>query len=203
METTESCRVVPAGGVDRKQAQQVVQQVEVNFHEKVLLDKGIDTAYEKHASIVMDTNKNHSSDTPTSTPYSPTTVYLTGMPIRYCTATVIEKMMSRYGTIARCTVHTQQCNKVFAFCEFIESSSATEAIRALNGRKLGGQHLLVRPAFKESSSVPSHVASIDNSSNPKRQRQQLDSKIDAIKRKLAKKSNIKDETESTAPKRDT
>ena len=96
-------------------------------------------------------------------------------------------MMSRYGLIVRCSVHTQQSCKVFAFCEFSESSSATEAIRALNGRKLGGHILMVRPAFRENSAVSSSVASNDHSSNPKRKRQQLDSKIDAIKRKLANK----------------
>lgn len=142
----------------------------------------------------MDPKSNQSTDTTTTTPYSSTTVYITGMPMRYCTETVIEKMMIRYGKIVRCTVHApQQSNKIFAFCEFVEPSSATEAIRALNGRKLGGQHLLVRPAFKESSSTTTSavISSHEVTSHPKRQRQQIDSKIEAIRRKLAKTSHCK------------
>ncbi len=140
----------------------------------------------------MDPKSHLSTDTTTNTPYSSTTVYLSGMPMRYCTESVIEKMMIRYGKIVRCTVHTPQSNKIFAFCEFVESSSSTEAIRALNGRKLGGQHLLVRPAFKETSpTTTSVVTSHEITSHPKRQRQQLDSKIEAIRRKLAKTSHCK------------
>jgi RNA recognition motif-containing protein len=130
------------------------------------------------------------------TPYSSTTVYMSGIPIRYCTESVIEKIMSPYGKIVRCTIHTQQ-SKIFAFCDYEDPISATTAIRAVNGRKLGGQSLMVRPAYKEQSSNHYSASSrpIDNhnnnsnsnsNNNPKRQRQQLDSKIDAIKRKLAK-----------------
>ena len=189
MEAAELLHVVRTEGEEgdgKKQVQNVLRNSHVD---DALLDAELHSSvYEKSVSF-MDTNKNQVANTPVSTPYSPTTVYLTGMPIRYCTETVIEKMMSRYGKIARCTVHTQQSNKIFAFCDFVEPSSATEAIRALNGRKLGGKYLLVRPAYKESSSVPSSVASNENLGNPKRQRQQLDSKIDAIKRKLAKYSS--------------
>ena len=186
MEAAGSCHVASTE-VEDDQKQNRGVKIRSDDQPLPLPDTDSCSLYEKPAFILDNTSKKHSTDTLSNTPYSPSTVYLTGMPIRYCTETVIEKMMSRYGTIARCTVHTQQSNKAFAFCEFTESSSATEAIRALNGRKLGGQHLLVRPAFKENSSVPSSVASNDNLSNPKRQRQQLDSKIEAIKRKLAKK----------------
>jgi RNA recognition motif-containing protein len=135
-----------------------------------------------------------------NTPYSSNTVYICGMPMRYCTETVIEKMMSPYGTIARCTVHTQQSHKLFAFCEYTDASSAKEAIRVLNGRKLGGRSLLLRPAYKENgsssssavirSTTTSSISNLDH--NPKRQRQQLDTKIEAIKRKLAKCSSGSD-----------
>jgi RNA recognition motif-containing protein len=184
MEASESCHFVKTKDEDDRSKRKK------NFRESSYEQDLVDTLShaEKKASI-PDANKQQSTDTPTNTPYSPTTVYVTGMPIRYCTECVIEKMMSRYGTIVRCTVHTQQSNKVFAFCEFIESTSATEAIRALNGRILGGHQLLVRPAFKENNTnVPSSslLASNGNATNLKRQRQQVDSKIEAIKRKLAK-----------------
>jgi RNA recognition motif-containing protein len=130
-----------------------------------------------------------------SAPTSTTTVYMSGMPIRYCTESVIEKIMSPYGKIIRCTVHTQPSNKLFAFCDFAEPKQAIDAIRAVNGRLLGGQPLVVRPAFKENTTktAVTHAWMVKSStihdSNPKRQRQQLDSKIDAIKRKLAKQTH--------------
>jgi RNA recognition motif-containing protein len=136
-----------------------------------------------------------SAPTLTTTPYSSTTVYMSGMPIRYCTESVIEKIMSPYGKIIRCTVHTQPSNKLFAFCDFAEPKQARDAIRAVHGRLLGGQPLVVRPAFKENTTktAVTHASAVKSSaihdSNPKRQRQQLDSKIDAIKRKLAKQTH--------------
>jgi RNA recognition motif-containing protein len=135
-----------------------------------------------------------SAPTLTTTPYSSTTVYMSGMPIRYCTESVIEKIMSPYGKIIRCTVHTQP-NKLFTFCDFAEPKQAIDAIRAVNGRLLGGQPLVVRPAFKENTTktAVTHTSAVKSStihdSNPKRQRQQLDSKIDAMKRKLAKQTH--------------
>lgn len=180
MEKAELPHFEKVEAIDHKQQ----KELQIDSHEQAL----VDTA--SHAAIQVSTENTSTNNTPTSTPYTATTVYLTGMPIRYCTESVVEKMMSRYGTIVRCTVHTHQSNKKFAFCEFMEPSSATEAIRALNGRKLGGQYLLVRPAFKESNSstVTSSMTSNENLNNPKRQRQQIDFKIEAIKRKLAKQS---------------
>lgn len=197
MDTTAPCHIIKTDNeADHKQ----VPQFQINEQvDDAALNTEIRIVGEKRIAVV-DRKERQSMDTATATPYSSTTVYLTGMPLRYCTETVIEKIMTRYGKIVRCTVHTQQSNKVFAFCEFIESSAATEAIRALNGRKLGGQHLLVRPAFKEGSgSVPSSVGTGTVSSenvvnNPKRLRQHLDSKIEAIQRKLAKKSYDDKET---------
>lgn len=191
MDATDPCHIIKT---DDEANQKQASQFQINEQvDDAVPNLELHTVCEKRI-VAVDTKERQSKDTATATPYSSTTVYLTGMPLRYCTETVIEKMMSRYGKIVRCTVHTQQSNKLFAFCEFLESSAATEAIREMNGRKLGGQHLLVRPAFKEGgSSVPSSVgtatpAFTESSSNPKRQRQQLDSKIEAIQRKLAKKS---------------
>jgi RNA recognition motif-containing protein len=149
------------------------------------------------SSDVATVSKLVQSGTPTltTTPYSSTTVYMSGMPIRYCTESVIEKIMSPYGKIIRCTVHTQPSNKLFAFCDFAEPKQAIDAIRAVHGRLLGGQPLVVRPAFKENTTktavnhAPAVKSSTIQDSNPKRQRQQLDSKIDAIKRKLAKQTH--------------
>ena len=193
MDAAESCHIV---GIDDDDHDQQVPQINIRSHDDdTHLDEATYSIHERRiAALNINNNNNKKSNesSTTTTLHSPTTVYLTGMPLRYCTETVIEKMMTRYGKIARCTVHTQQSNKVFAFCEFIDASSAAESIRALNGRKLGGQNILVRPAFKEGGSVPSSVgkamASSENSSNPKRLRQQLDSKIEAIQRKLAKKA---------------
>jgi RNA recognition motif-containing protein len=142
------------------------------------------------SSDVATLSKLVQSGTPTltTTPYSSTTDYMSGMPIRYCTESVIEKIMSPYGKIIRCTVHTQLSNKLFAFCDFAEPKQAIDAIRAVHGRLLGGQPLVVRPAFKENTTKTVKSSTIHDS-NPKRQRQQLDSKIDAIKRKLAKQTH--------------
>jgi RNA recognition motif-containing protein len=140
-------------------------------------------------------NRVQSTPTLTTTPYSSTTVYMSGMPIRYCTESVIEKIMSPYGKIIRCTVHTQLSNKLFAFCDFAEPKQAIDAIRAVHGRLLGGQPLVVRPAFKKNTTktAVTNASAVKSStihdSNPKRQRQQLDSKIDAIKRKLNKQTH--------------
>jgi RNA recognition motif-containing protein len=155
----------------------------------------------------------HRTTTNADTPYSSTTVYISGIPIRYCTESVIEKIMLPYGKIIRCTVHTQQPPKVFAFCDYDDPVSASTAIRAVNGRKLGGQSLIVRPAFKEQQSlhhhgttttttaarmvdntntgVSIHNDAINNHSHPKRQRQQIDSKIDAIANWLNTQDNKK------------
>jgi hypothetical protein len=58
------------------------------------------------------------------------------------------------------------------------------------------QPLVVRPAFKENTTTKTadtNASAVKSStihdSNPKRQRQQLDSKIDAIKRKLTKQTH--------------
>lgn len=121
--------------------------------------------------------------------YSPTTVYISGMPHKYCTDAVIEKIMSPYGTIRRCSVHHTPA-KLYAFCEFAELQEAMAAIRAVHGRRLGGQSLVVRRAYRDNSVTavgpPVVPGSFIHPGNPKRQRQQLDSKIAAIKRKLTK-----------------
>ena len=140
----------------------------------------------------------NSSAAPVS--YSPTTVYISGMPLRYCTDAVIEKVMSPYGTITRCSVHSQ--HNPYAFCDFAQPKQAMDAIRAVNGRLLGGQRLVVRHAFRDNSApsvagthIPA-VSSIVSHGNRKRQRQQLDSKIEAIKLKLAKKAHHGDVSRS-------
>jgi RNA recognition motif-containing protein len=127
----------------------------------------------------------HDSTEPSTSVDAPTTVYISGMPLKYCTEAVIEKIMSPYGTITRCSVHNTL--KPYAFCDFAEPQQAADAIRAVHGRRLGGQSLMVRRAYRDNSTNsgrPQLVSSILQGS-PKRQRQQLDSKIAAIQRKLA------------------
>ena len=98
-------------------------------------------------SVHLIRHNNVTSSLTTAPSYSATTVYISGMPIRYCTETVIEKLFSRYGTIVRCTVHTRNLIEVYAFCDFTDATQATNCVHAIHGRLLGGHPLTVRHAF--------------------------------------------------------
>jgi RNA recognition motif-containing protein len=130
------------------------------------------------------------ADEPSSAAYSPTTVYISGMPLKYCTDAVIETIMSPYGTITRCSVHHTP-PKPYAFCDFAESQQAREAIRAVHGRRLGGQPLVVRRAYRDNfaNTTGFPVIPSGQQGNPKRPKQQLDAKIAAIQRKLARSTH--------------
>jgi RNA recognition motif-containing protein len=135
-----------------------------------------------------------------------TTVYVGGVPNQYCTESVLEKIMSRYGTIVRCSVVQKQDrpNK-FCFCEFATAAQAAAAIQHVHGRLFGGQRLIVRPATSSSSSsgfatgrrADTHLlhrsapssSSSTTPANTKRQAQQITSRIEAIQQKLAAKAS--------------
>jgi len=114
-----------------------------------------------------------------------TTVYIGNLPNQYCAESVVEKIMSKYGDILRCSIVKNYC-----FCEFASAQAAAAAIQGVHGRKLGGQRLTVRPAHRQHDnkrSTPPSSSSSPANHNPKRQKQQIESKIQAIKRQLAAK----------------
>ena len=71
------------------------------------------------------------------------TVFIGGLPEKYCTEAVVEKLLGKFGPLQRCNVH-----KNCGFGEFVHAPDAQTAIAKLNGRKLGGSVLLVRLANK-------------------------------------------------------
>ena len=119
-----------------------------------------------------------------------TTVYIGNLPNQYCTESVVEKIMSKYGSIQRCNIVRN-----FSFCEFETPGAAAAAIQAVNGRRLGGNRLAVRFAHRQQQQQQtdpnSSTTTMNNNStyskNPKRQKQQIESKIQLIKRQLAAK----------------
>jgi RNA recognition motif-containing protein len=164
---------------------------------------------ESLASVVtsMSSTPTTTSSAASASVTTSTTVYVGGVPNQYCTESVLEKIMSRYGTIVRCSV-VQKHDRPhkFCFCEFATASQAAAAIQHVHGRLFGGQRLIVRPATSSSSSSASgfasggrradthllHRSGASSSTTPantKRQAQQITSRIEAIQQKLAAKAS--------------
>jgi len=127
------------------------------------------------------------------------TIYVGGLPNHYCTETVIEKIFAPHGTIQRINVVTRESSSSsssgggsFAFCQFATAHEATRAISAVNGRLLGGRRLWVRPAHsKPGGESPSRTAGAAPAHHsPKRQKQQIESRIEAIQKKLKQKQQM-------------
>jgi RNA recognition motif-containing protein len=172
----------------------LLNQLESSDNSDAVLQQNTPEDPSSSATIDSSESQAHRLDTdgsePSSAAYSPTTVYISGMPLKYCTDAVIEKIMSPYGTITRCSVHHTP-PKPYAFCDFAESQQAREAIRAVHGRRLGGQPLVVRRAYRDNfaNTTGFPVIPSGQQGNPKRPKQQLDAKIAAIQRKLARSTH--------------
>ena len=123
------------------------------------------------------------------------TVYIGNLPLKYATEAVIEKLLQPHGRVQRVSVqrrHTTTSQKsqqhAFAFGQLQSPAQATTAIRALDGRKLGGQRLRVRPAHENSK--PTTTLSGSTTAMAKRpaslhqQKRQLESRIQAIQQQL-------------------
>jgi RNA recognition motif-containing protein len=101
------------------------------------------------------------------------------------TQTHIEKMFSKYGEVVRINL---LANRGYGFCEMARPEQAAAAMTALHGQSLLGRLLTVRPANDKQSGT---VSSLRGSTGPsgrnlstQQQARQIDSRIQAIKRKL-------------------
>lgn len=114
------------------------------------------------------------------------TVFIGGLHPRIVEAH-LEKMCLPYGSIQR--LHL--CNrKGYAFCQYATPEQAEAAMQALDGRGLLGRRLMVKPAHSENKSgapgLPWQTASNApaNSGNPDKEKQRIEARIQAVKRKL-------------------
>ena len=115
----------------------------------------------------------------------------------------IEKMCMPYGAIQRLHLCDR---KGYAFCQFASADQATAAMQALDGRGLLGRRLMVRPAHSDQqqqsqsqqtsggvggggggnthSSSGGGASSSNNKSNPNKEKERIEARIQAVKRKL-------------------
>ena len=126
------------------------------------------------------------------------TIYIGGLPNHHCTETVLERIFAPYGSIQRINVVSRRCGENsssrgsnFAFCQFATSREATAAVAAVDGRLLGGRRLSVRPSHRQKKGgrpgIEASSTHNDYHVSPKRQKQQIESRIQAIREKLKQK----------------
>ncbi|CAB9512729.1 nuclear pore complex protein [Seminavis robusta] len=117
-----------------------------------------------------------------------TTIFVGGLHPRIVEAH-LEKMCSPYGTIQRLHLCDR---KGYAFCQYSSPHEAEAAMQALDGRGLLGRRLMVRPAHNDTHQSNANTglggaASNPNnssSSNPDKERERIEARIQAVKRKL-------------------
>jgi RNA recognition motif-containing protein len=199
----------------KKRKYENIDEVEQHITASTGCNDEIPDQLDLEQELLPATSTNSSSTTPKTTSAASvsattatgtTTVYVGGVPNQYCTESVLEKIMSRYGTIVRCSV-VQKHDRPhkFCFCEFATAAQAAAAIQHVDGRLFGGQRLIVRPATSSSTSssgfgagrrADTHLlhhsgpsSSSTTPANSKRQAQQITSRIEAIQRKLAAKAS--------------
>jgi RNA recognition motif-containing protein len=115
------------------------------------------------------------------------TIFIGGLHPRIVQAH-LEKMCLPYGSIQR--LHF--CDrKGYAFCQYATPEQAEAALQALDGRGLLGRRLMVRPAHSDqpkqatlSGSQPAASSNSHCSSNPDKERERIEARIQAVKRKL-------------------
>lgn len=122
------------------------------------------------------------------------TIFIGGLHPRIVEAH-LEKMCMPYGSIQR--LHLMQ-RKGYAFCQYATPEQAEAAMQALDGRGLLGRRLMVRPAHNDqqhnNSSNPNNrgasttatgsAAAETSSANPEKERERIEARIQAVKRKL-------------------
>jgi RNA recognition motif. (a.k.a. RRM, RBD, or RNP domain) len=115
------------------------------------------------------------------------TIFIGGLHPRILEAH-IEKMCAPYGSIQR--LHLCE-RKGYAFCQYSTPQEAEAAMQALDGRGLLGRRLMVRPAHSDThqnsssiSGMGGHQAATSHSANPDRERERVEARIQAVKRKL-------------------
>jgi RNA recognition motif-containing protein len=148
-----------------------------------------------------DSNLKEASDKPLSNskntnPTITDTVFIGNLPRQYATEAVVEKLLQPHGRVQRVSVQQRTTGKntsCFAFGQFANTASAAAAMAALHGRKLGGRPLVVRPAHENSGKLSAAAALGGGAVQPaasgssSQQRRKLESRIQAIRRKLDEK----------------
>jgi len=93
-----------------------------------------------------------------------------------------------YGTIQRLHLCDR---KGYAFCQYATPEQAEAAMQSLDGRGLLGRRLLVRPAHQDqgntNNSSMNHSSNNHNdgpSANPDKERERIEARIQALKRKI-------------------
>lgn len=116
-----------------------------------------------------------------------TTIFIGGLHPRILEAH-IEKMCSPYGSIQRLHLCDR---KGYAFCQYSAPSEAEAAMQALDGRGLLGRRLMVRPAHSDTHDNVGNAGmgqpatnSSSNTINPEKERERIEARIQAVKRKL-------------------
>lgn len=116
---------------------------------------------------------------------------------RNVTETHVEKLMMPYGSIVRVNLVLQPgsaTSKGFAFCQYETIEQAAAAVAALDGRALLGRRLLVRPAYEKERPTTigmatggTNKAASSSVTSKEKERRNLETKIQSIKRKLQDK----------------
>ena len=161
------------------------------------------------SSAAVNNHAMTSPDSTTTTSSSSTftnkvcTIFIGGLHPRIMEAH-IEKMCMPYGNIQRLHLCDR---KGYAFCQYALPEQASAAMQALDGRGLLGRRLMVRPARsdqqqqqqrggggghnsatttvnQQSSSSGSSGGVSSSNSNPNRERERIEARIEAVKRKL-------------------
>jgi splicing factor U2AF subunit len=150
-------------------------------------------ASSQHPETQSDDNTNKAASSSSSHPEAQlqtSKVFIGGLH-RNVTETHVEKLMMPYGSIVSVNLVLQPgsgASKGFAFCQYQTLEQAAAAVAALDGRALLGRRLLVRPAYEKQSSatigMPTGGANKPSGVSTEKQRQNLETKIQAIKRKL-------------------
>jgi RNA recognition motif-containing protein len=117
------------------------------------------------------------------------TIFIGGLHPRILEAH-IEKMCSPYGSIQRLHLCDR---KGYAFCQYSSPQEAAAAMQALDGRGLLGRRLMVRPAHSDTHQGNNGIAGMgggqqaatSHNANPDRERERIEARIQAVKRKLS------------------
>lgn len=159
-----------------------------NLPENQIQDEAAAAAAEE-SSLSSSVQLAHTTNITPKYDWNTCTVYVGGIHSRMAQVH-LEKLMKPYGTTKRLHLCIKNNGRNFAFCEYERVEDAMAAVHALHGRRLLGNTLAVRPAHQESKmGLLRHNGGSHNSNKPmdlKQEQRAIDSKIEALKRKLGR-----------------